>query len=175
MGRDTLASLRGRLEKVRDGANEMASARELEAALGELEVLWEELEQQADLLAAERQRGAFLFDHSPYACVLTDMHGVVREANRAGLDLFALPGRPLIGKPLALRFDERHRTAFRTLLAQTMVEPARLSAPLHILLATDPQVPVEVELMMLCLPMAKGSSATSVCFVRPTRRGAIRP
>src|SRR4051812_7302864 len=116
MSAEKLARLRGRLESVRSKSVETDTSQELETALGELEVLWEELEHQADVLALERQRYSFLYEHAPYACIVTDMNGMVREANRSAYGLLETPALHVVRKPLSLFVAEADRPLFRSRL-----------------------------------------------------------
>src|SRR5690348_14091045 len=74
------------------------SLEEAQHALEELRVVEEELRAQNDELsnsraelAAERQRYRDLFELAPDAYFVTDVRGVIQEANQAALDLFELP------------------------------------------------------------------------------------
>src|SRR5689334_10092441 len=78
-----------------------------QVALEELHTAQEELHQQNEALAAaavelqaERQRYQALFDFAPDCYLVTDAHGVIREANRAATPLFHAPVEYLVGKPL---------------------------------------------------------------------------
>jgi PAS domain S-box-containing protein len=91
---------------------------ELSSAIEELQVAEEELSSQNEELAAahamaehERARYQELFVGSPYGQVLTDLRGVISEANRAAGDLLGAPSAGLAGKPLPLFIvlDERER------------------------------------------------------------------
>jgi PAS domain S-box-containing protein len=91
---------------------------ELQAALGELQVIEEELRFQHDeLLVArkdsdnQRRRYKQLFDFIPDACLITDKAGKIREANLAaaavlGIDREALSGRPIVDLVIEDRRDE---------------------------------------------------------------------
>ena len=52
-------------------------------------------------LEAERERYADLFERAPDAYMVTDRFGVVRDANAAVVQLFAIETRFLRGKPIA--------------------------------------------------------------------------
>ncbi len=107
-------------------------------AFEELRVAWEELrasqdevsEQQEALvasrhtLAAERQRYRELFDLAPEAYLVTNLYGVIQEANGLAGTLLNLAPPRLIGKPLSVFIAEEDRPAFRALLAQLKGEQA---------------------------------------------------
>ena len=88
--------------------------REMEMALKELDVMWEELRGQASMLLRENERYAEFFEYSPDAYVITDVGGNVREVNHAALELFAASADDLLGRPLSDYVAEDDRVAFLT-------------------------------------------------------------
>ncbi len=93
----------------------------LETTMEELRVAVEQLRQSNDALRdsraeveAERRRYRDLFDLSPDAHIVTDLGGVVREANRATSALLNIDPSFLPGKPLAVFVPEDGRSAFRS-------------------------------------------------------------
>jgi PAS domain S-box-containing protein len=126
MPRTDLKRLKDRLAAAQADVEGLPSARELEIALHEIEALWDELGQQADRLAQERQQHAALFDNAPFACLVTDIHGAVRDANLAALALLEVPVAYLVGKPLAIFVADEERESFRRRLA---VEAGRRPQP----------------------------------------------
>ena len=72
----------------------------MQAELIKLEPLWRRLQAQVDNLARRRQRYAELFEFAPAACLVTDRHAVILEANRAAADLLGRRGDFLARKPL---------------------------------------------------------------------------
>jgi PAS domain S-box-containing protein len=92
----------------------------LEATMEELRVAVEELRQTNESLRdsrseveAERRRYRDLFDLAPDSYLVTDLMGVIREANRAALAQLNVEARFLVGKPLVLFLPEESRSAFR--------------------------------------------------------------
>ena len=120
-----LNRLKDRLIAARADVEGRPSALELEVALEEIQALWDELGAQADRLARERQRHAALFDHAPFACLITDVHGNVREANLAAIALLEVPASYLLGKPLAIFIAEAEREDFRARLSHAVRMPDR--------------------------------------------------
>lgn len=94
-----------------------ADATALQAGLEELSVLWEEVQDQGQHLARERQRFEDLFEFLPEACILTDTFGHIREANRAALELLKVPGGSLLGKPLSAFVALEERETLRNHLS----------------------------------------------------------
>lgn len=96
---------------------------ELQVAMEALQIAEQELRQQNEELVIarhsaelERQRYQELFEFAPGGYLVTDVYGVVREANRVASQLLNIPQHLLIGKPLASFVAEEHRRSFRTLL-----------------------------------------------------------
>lgn len=117
-------------KNARDAATEdphlmLICLEELRSALEELHVAEEELRQQNDSLLtaqstieAERQRYRELFEFAPDAYLITDLYGMMQEANRAATKLFNLPQRLMIQKPLVAFVHEAQHPAFRKVLSQ---------------------------------------------------------
>lgn len=101
------------------------ASQELQNTLEELHVTQEELRQQNDellvthrVLEVERQRYQDLFDFASDGYLVTDTHGVIKEANRAAGLLLGVAAEQLRGKPLPLFVHEKERAAFRLQFAQ---------------------------------------------------------
>lgn len=108
----------------------ITTLQELSLAVEELHVAEEELVAQTEQLAtaqhmaeAERQRYQDLFDFAPDGYLITDLSGVVQEANYAAASLFNLERQYLIGTLLATLVPLPDRTTFRTLLNQIASSP----------------------------------------------------
>ena len=93
---------------------------ELQASLEELRTAEEELRQQNDALAdarlgLETERGRYqsLFEFAPDAYLVTDLQGVIQEANQASARLFGVSTRYLTGKPFSFAVAEAERRTFR--------------------------------------------------------------
>jgi PAS domain S-box-containing protein len=77
-----------------------------------------------ELLAAraalddERQRYRDLFDFAPDAYLVTDLVGIIQEANHAAATLLDSPMPSLVGKPIATFFRLPDRQSFRSILNQ---------------------------------------------------------
>ena len=79
---------------------------ELDTSLEELSVVEEVLRGQVEELETtrigletERLRYADLFESAPYGCLVTDRHGIVREANAVMSRLLNVPSSHLVGRP----------------------------------------------------------------------------
>lgn len=139
--------------------------REMEMALEELDVMWEELEGQAALLVRENERYAEFFEYSPDAYVITDVGGNTREANQAALELLAAPREELVGHPLSHYVADEDRVAFLTRTVSLMLggKPlawqARLKAADGTLLA--------VNLTVRPIPLKKSGVGGLCWLIRP--------
>ena len=98
---------------------------ELQAALGELQVIEEELRFQYDELlmarkdsADQRRRYRQLFDLIPDACLTTDTAGKIREVNRAAATALKVDRETLLGKLVADLVVGDQRKEFLDRLAQ---------------------------------------------------------
>lgn len=87
--------------------------RDVRVAEQELRERDEQLIAARQQLENERERYRDLFQFAPDAYVVTDEYGVVREANYAAARLLNVPGRNLIGKPLAVFVAPGERRPFR--------------------------------------------------------------
>jgi PAS domain S-box-containing protein len=161
----TLTRLRTRLEAARDDAS-AATAQELALCLSELEVLWEELESQADLLAMERQRYTAFFEHAPFACALTNGSGNVREANLAACELLGVTCQYLDGKPLQIFFADADRAHFRTELAHAAVDRKHGRRTWVDLMSFADGRQASVEITASNLPFVAGTEASLLLFFR---------
>jgi PAS domain S-box-containing protein len=106
-----------------NGPQAEVALEDLRAALEELRVADEELRQQNEELAVahielenERRRYHELFDLAPDAYLVTDLAGIVSEANLAATRLLRVEGQFLEGKALALFLAYEDRTHFRAFL-----------------------------------------------------------
>ncbi|HEV7477221.1 MAG TPA: PAS domain-containing protein [Burkholderiales bacterium] len=146
-----LKRLKGRLAVAHADVEGRPSARELEIAVEEIEALWDELGRHADRLASERERNAALFDRAPFACLITDIHGNVHEANLAAVALLDVPAGYLFGKPLAIFIADEEREAFRMHLAMAVRDPHPIEGWLSRIKSPDGQ-PREVKIDLRPMP-----------------------
>jgi signal transduction histidine kinase/PAS domain-containing protein len=80
---------------------ELGALDELRFTEEELRLQSEALEEALGQVHRERQRFEELFRHAPIAYLLTDMEGVITDANAAASSLLNLPTSGLVGEPLA--------------------------------------------------------------------------
>lgn len=86
----------------------------LKVAVDKLTIQNEELCVTRIKIEAEQQKYKHLLDFIPDAYLLTDIHGTIREANRAACHSFNTPQKFLIGKSLIDFVVDADRLAFRS-------------------------------------------------------------
>jgi len=69
-------------------------------------------------LETERQRYQELFDFAPDAYLVTDVEGVILEANNPAAGLLQVPQELLVNQPLLMFMGEEEQESFRTQLAR---------------------------------------------------------
>ncbi|MBD2506680.1 PAS domain S-box protein [Nostoc muscorum FACHB-395] len=96
---------------------------ELQLALEELQVVEEELREQneelslaRELVELERQRYQDLFEFAPDGYLVTDVAGIIQEANRAAATMLAVRQKYLRNKPLILFIAHQDHQAFNARL-----------------------------------------------------------
>ena len=142
--------------------------RDIEMALEELDVMWEELQGQAALLERENERYAEFFEYAPDAYLITDAGGSVREANQALLELLGAARDDVVGKPLSDYIVDEDRVAFlaRTvgLMLGTSTKPLVWGAHLR----AGKGAPLAVEFTVRAIPLKKSGVGGLCWLVRPT-------
>ena len=134
---DLVESLVLRSGRELDSSELVAEALRLSVALEELQVISEELYEQNEklLLAnrsleAERRRNRELFECSPDGYLVTDIKGIIRDANNHAARTFNYPAQFLLGKPLAILISSTQRQQFYSLLNQLQQHPETTHAEL---------------------------------------------
>ncbi|MBF2029605.1 MAG: PAS domain S-box protein [Oscillatoriales cyanobacterium C42_A2020_001] len=99
-----------------------------------LQIAIQELTRQNDQLVVlqnelkeEQQRYQDLFEHMPDGCVLTDSHGVVKQANCAMTSLINTQAQFLVGKSLSSLIVPEDASLFQTKLSQITQSRSHLS------------------------------------------------
>jgi PAS domain S-box-containing protein len=126
-----LADMRRRVEHLLNGAEaRRAPLEELLASLEELRVAEEDLRGQNEELAAahlqiqeERRRYQQLFHYAPDAYLLTDLAGIVREANWSAARLLNVQPRFMAGKAIVSLVAPEDRARIRAELGRWQSEP----------------------------------------------------
>ena len=91
---------------------------EMQASLEASTVIEEQLLQQSELAVTERQRYYDLFQFAPDAYLVTDVHGLIREANAAARKLLNIRQDSIVRMPLAGFVAQGERRALRSYLNQ---------------------------------------------------------
>jgi PAS domain S-box-containing protein len=135
-----LEDLRRHVETIRgtsDGSS--AAFEELLVAVEELRVAEEEMRHQNEELTAahaavaeERRRYQHLFQYAPDAYLLTDLNGIIREANHSAAHLLGVQPRFLAGKTLVSFVAVEDRPRLRGEIGRWQSEPAAKSIELRL-------------------------------------------
>lgn len=135
-----LEEMRRHVESIRrSGDAPTAAFEELLVAVEELRVAEEEIRHQNEALIAahaaveeERRRYQQLFHYAPDAYLLTDLHGIVREANRSAARLLGAEPRFMSGKAIVSFVAPDDRPRIRAELGRWQSEPAAKSLELRL-------------------------------------------
>ncbi len=110
--------------RVTDITDLMETCEALRYTLEELQVVEEELRQQNEELAIARETAELehrryqdLFDLAPDAYLVTDLSGLIKEANYVAATLLSVRQNYLVGKPLILFIAQPDRQTFMNQLA----------------------------------------------------------
>ena len=98
--------LQGVLDDLADAMEELRAAHE------EVDAQREELAEACQKVQREHQRYVELFEDAPDGYVVTDLHGVIEQANLAAAELFDSARDFIAGKPLALFVNKEDKTAY---------------------------------------------------------------
>jgi PAS domain S-box-containing protein len=138
-----------------------AAIQALDTTMEELRVTVEELSRKNEELVAlqqtleqERIRYRELFDQAPDGYVVTDLKGVIREANRAASALLNIDTKFLIGKPLLVFIPESKRAMFRAALLRLRDTPK--TAEYDLRFQPRHEAPVDVTLRVSVAYNAQG-------------------
>jgi PAS domain S-box-containing protein len=85
---------------------------ELRAAHEEADAQREQLAEASRKVQRTHQRYVELFEDAPDGYVVTDLHGVIKQANRSAVELLKSVRDFIIGNPLALFVNKGHKRAF---------------------------------------------------------------
>jgi PAS domain S-box-containing protein len=140
--------------------------RDMEMALEELDVMWEELQGQAALLIRENQRYAEFFDYAPDAYVITDAGANVREANHAALELLGAPADEVVGKPFGDWVAAEDRVHFLARTVGLMLGAADRPAPWDARLRVR-GAPLACEFSVRAIPLKKSGVGGLCWLIRP--------
>ena len=142
------------------------SKRDIEMALEELDVMWQELQGQAALLVRENERYAEFFEFAPDAYLITDAGGSVREVNQAALELLKGARDDIVGRPLAEYIAEEDRVAFLARTVGPMIGAAKPHAWMaHLQPGTGDRF--SAEFSVRTIPLKKSGVGGLCWLIRP--------
>jgi len=122
--------------------------------------------------ALERYRD--LFDRAPEGLLATDLHGNIRDVNRAASSLLGSPPAELIGQSLAVFVGRGHRRAFRSRLARLRVAGRDEIQEWQVQFQPRGREPVETALAISTLGAPVSGRGRLLCAIRDiTRRKGI--
>jgi PAS domain S-box-containing protein len=155
------------LKRLEGTAVDTDARREMEMALEELDVMWEELQGQAALLSRENERYAEFFQYAPDAYLITDAGGNIREANRAALELLKAAHEDLVGRPLSGHVADEERVGFLTRTIGLMLGPSAKPSSWRARLQAADGAALEVDLSVRAIPLKKSGVGGLCWLIRP--------
>jgi PAS domain S-box-containing protein len=164
-----LEELRRQVEYIRGTSSPAGAAfEELLVAVEELRVAEDELRQQNEellaghaALAEERRRYQHLFQYAPDAYLLTDLSGIISEANHSAAHLLGVQPRFLSGKTLVSFVAVEDRSRLRVEIGRWQSEPAAKSLELRLQPRSGPAFDAS-----LTLSIARGGPGDKAFGVR---------
>lgn len=154
------------IDRLHAGSLDAASRRDVELALEELNVMWEELQGQAETIHREHQRYAEFFDHAPDAYVVTDVGGNIREANRAAGELLRTGHEQLLHRPLSAYLAECDRVAFLSRFVGLLIQGVGKDGwDGQLMPASGP--PLRAHFSVRAIPLGKSGVAGLCWLIRP--------
>ena len=153
----------GRLQA---GSLDADSRRDVQTALEELDVMWEEIQGQAETLSREHLRYAQFFDHAPDAYVVTDVGGNIREANRAATELLGTGREQLVHRPLSSFLAESDRVAFLSRFVGLLIQGISKDGwDAHLMPASSR--PLRAHFSVRAIPLGKSGVGGLCWLIRP--------
>jgi PAS domain S-box-containing protein len=163
----TVSAVRELMVKRLEASLDAESKREMEMALEELDVMWEELQGQAALLVRENERYAEFFQYAPDAYLITDAGGNIREVNEAALELMKSVREEVVGKTVSEYVAPADRVGFLTrsvgLMLGGTVKPLAWQAELQ---CRDGST-LAAEFSVRAIPLKKSGVGGLCWLVRP--------
>jgi PAS domain S-box-containing protein len=141
--------------------------RDMEMALEELDVMWEELQGQTQMLTRESERYAEFFQFAPDAYLITDAGGSVREANQAALELLAAARDEVVGRPLSEHIAPDERIAFLTRTVGLMLGAASQPTTWSSRVQTAEGAAIDVTFTVRAIALKKSGVGGLCWLVRP--------
>jgi len=155
------------IRRLEDPALDAAAHREVEMALEEIDVMWEELEAQATLLERENARYAEFFEFAPDAYVITDAGGGIREANEAAGELLKIARADMVGRPLCDFIADEDRVGFLARSLGPMLGRSPGSLAWQSLLQPIAGGPLRCQFSVRPIPLKKSGVAGLCWLIRP--------
>jgi len=154
------------LGRLKNGSLDAGSQRDVQIALEMLDVMWEELQGQAEVLTRENQRYAEFFEYAPDPYLVTDAGGSIREANRAAADLFHAGRGTLIHRAISGFTSEADRAAFLSHFVGAILDNVQKASWEARVVRAEGE-PVRAVFSVRAIPLCKSGAAGLCWLVRP--------
>lgn len=168
--KSTLAAVRELMvQRLQKAPADPGMERDVQMALEELEVMWEELQGQAELLRRESDRYQEFFEYAPDTYLITDAGCNVREANRAALELFGAARHDLLGHPLTRFVAQEDRAHFLSKFIGLVLTPSHRPLSWECrLVPAGAAKPLPVVVSVRAIPLRKSGVAGLCWLIRPS-------
>jgi len=155
------------LKRLQDQSLGSETGRDIEMAVEELEVMWEELQGQTELLSRESDRYAEFFENAPDPYLITDIGGHIREANHAALELLRADKTELVKKPVSELVAEADRVSFLARLVGLTVPGGERQASWQCRIQPPEGEAVPVTVSVRAIPLHRSGAGGLCWLVRP--------
>ncbi|MFN2183135.1 MAG: sensor histidine kinase [Anaerolineae bacterium] len=150
-----------------------AAFEEVQMMAEELRVQDEEMRSTRADLEAERRRYLDVFEGAPYAYLVTNVGGLIQDANAAAMEMLGTPKRDLVGTPLVFYVDPGDRALLHARLNQLAghgrAKPGEIEWEMRLLPRQQPSFPAA---WSVALVSGAGDNPTSFRWlVRDLRAG----
>jgi PAS domain S-box-containing protein len=164
----TINAVRERMiERLQKRSLDEETEREVQMALEEIEVMWEELVGQAEILEREHDRYQQFFEHAPEAYAVTDEGCNIREANRSFAELLGVLRADLLGRPLSAFVPDEERGLFLTKFVGGVQQAAGKPLTWRSRLQPREGEPIEGFFSVRAIPLRKSGLAGLCWLFRP--------
>ena len=163
----TVTAVRELMIKRLETELDVEAKRDLEMALEELDVMWEELQGQASLLLRENERYAEFFQFAPDAYLITDAGGGIREANEAALELLKAPRDAVVGKSLSDYVAAEERVGFLARTVSLMLGAGAKPPAWRAHLQPAAGAAIAAEFSVRAIPLKKSGVGGLCWLIRP--------
>jgi PAS domain S-box-containing protein len=164
----TINAVRERMiERLQKRSLDEETEREVQMALEEIEVMWEELVGQAEVLEREHERYQQFFEHAPDAYAVTDEGCNIREANHSLAELLGIARADLLGRPLSGFVPDEERGVFLTNFVRAVQDAGGKPLTWRSRLQPPKGEPIDGVFSLRAMPLRKSGLAGLCWLFRP--------